>query len=297
MLLLTSTTDVIRLVTSQAGAIDVHASFVDHSAGTFTPGRLNETSIVSAGTTTVVDAPAASTQRNIKHLSISNDHASVTNIVTVEHFDNTTAETLWKGTLLPGQSVTCDATGKWTVYDVNGTVKIAGPDTLFGFSIAAQGPGFASDTYLTGSYIKFDAGGPKVGTKYKCRFSVAKTGAGTATPIVQVRTGTAGTTGDTSRNSFTFNAGTANADVAWFEIYIMFRSVGSGTAAVGQGMCLITKGVSATTGFINLPAQVVQTTSGGFDSTTANLGIGVSVNGGTSAAWTVQLVSAEIENN
>ena len=47
---------------------------------------------------------------------------------------------------------------------------------------------------------------------------------------------------------------------------------------------------------MNLVGQAVQNTSGGFDSTVADLGIGASVNGGTSAAWTVQLVDAELLN-
>ena len=44
MILLTSTSDKIRLTTGSAGAIDVHASYVDDNSGTITPGRTNTAS-------------------------------------------------------------------------------------------------------------------------------------------------------------------------------------------------------------------------------------------------------------
>ena len=50
-----------------------------------------------------------------------------------------------------------------------------------------------------------------------------------------------------------------------------------------------------TTGLSNA-VKNVQTTSAGFDSTTANTYLGLSVNGGASAAWTVQIVEARLEN-
>ena len=70
MLLLTSVSDLIQVITGSAGAIAVHASWVDNATGTITPGRTNTASITGALTTTVVAAPAASTQRNVKFMSI-----------------------------------------------------------------------------------------------------------------------------------------------------------------------------------------------------------------------------------
>lgn len=300
MLLLTSTSDVVRVVSSAAGAIDVHASFANYDPAQpvndrVTLGRTNTASITTATTTTVVAAPGSGITRNVKALTISNEHASVTNGVTVEHFDGTTAETLWKGTLLPGERAIYDSEGRWSVLAANGVLKIANPDTLFGFATAAQGPGFAADTYLVGSYVKFALGGPKVGTKYKCKFSASKTAAGTATPILTLRTGTAGSTGDTSRGTLTLSAGTAATDSGEFEVTANFRSVGSGSAAVLTASLALDS--NPTTGFTSLLHAARIDASAGFDSTTADLGIGISVNGGASAAWTVQLVAAEIENN
>lgn len=160
------------------------------------------------------------------------------------------------------------------------------------FSTAAQGAGFATDTYLTGSSINIPAGHPIVGTWYQLSFDVAKTAAGTATPIIIVRYGTSGAVGDAARLTFTFSAGTAAADVGVVTINALFRVVGA--SAVLQGRAEFRHGLSATTGLISQVSQALQVTSGAFDSSVASSIIGVSVNGGTSAAWTVAQVQAEL---
>lgn len=123
MLLLTSTSDLVRVITGGAADIEVHASWLDNAAGTITPGRTNTASITTATTTTVVGSPAASTQRNVKHLNIHNNHGSVTTTVTIDHTDGTTTEALLDVTLAPNESVVFDAVGGWTLYDANGLVK------------------------------------------------------------------------------------------------------------------------------------------------------------------------------
>lgn len=94
MLLLASTSDELRIVTvGGTVALDVHASWVDYSTGTVAPGRTN-TVISTATTTTVVASPAASTQRNIRYLSICNTDTTASVTITVEHFDGSNAITL-----------------------------------------------------------------------------------------------------------------------------------------------------------------------------------------------------------
>lgn len=180
------------------------------------------------------------------------------------------------------------------VNDVGATQTV--PLWKFNQSVAAQGAGFSSDTYLVGSNISIPSGYPRVGTLYHGTFDVSKTAAGSATPIITLRLGTLGTTGDAAICQFTFSAGTAAADVGTCEIWGLFRTVGSGTSAVVQGRCEIRHGLSATTGLISLVSETKQVTSSGFDSSVANSIIGVSVNGGASAAWTVQLVTAEFRS-
>lgn len=166
---------------------------------------------------------------------------------------------------------------------------------VYNASVASQGAGFASDTYLTGSEIAIPAGSLKAKTVYHCVFNVTKTAAGTATPIINIRFGTNGTTADTSLGTLTFSAQTAAIDEGMFQVWVTFRTVGGGTSAVIQSLGRLTHRLSIT-GFGTGVSEPEIATSGGFDSTVANSIIGLSINGGTSAAWTVSLVQAELIN-
>jgi hypothetical protein len=104
MLILASTSDILRVVTSAAATVDIHATWADNAAGTVTPGRTN-TEVTTATTTTVVGSPAASTQRTVQLLTVRNVHASVVTDVTIQHFDGTTSIDMHKTTLGPGESV------------------------------------------------------------------------------------------------------------------------------------------------------------------------------------------------
>jgi hypothetical protein len=162
-------------------------------------------------------------------------------------------------------------------------------------SLSAQGPGFAADTYLAGSNIAIPVTGLKAGSRYRLVFDVTKTAAGVAAPILTLRFGTGGSTADAALAALTFPAQTAAADTGRFALEVTFRSVGSGTAAVVQAMGSLIHGLAAT-GLSVSSAPVQIGTSAGFNSTPANSIIGVSVNGGASAAWTVSIVQASLEN-
>lgn len=146
MIILASTSDLIRVVTSHAAQVEVHASFVDLSGTTVTPGRTN-TLITTATTTTIVASPAASTVRNIKHLNITNDHASQSCIVTVEHSDGTTIIELMSFTLLPGENMILNEEGRWAHRDAQGAeYPPAGLGAYTGNSISFMKTGTAADT-------------------------------------------------------------------------------------------------------------------------------------------------------
>ena len=120
MLLLTSTSDIVRLTTSAAtSTIEVHASFVDMSGTTITPGRAN-TRITTATTTTIVDSPAASTQRNVKAIYVTNNSTGTNCIVGVEHFDGTNSVELMQFVLLPGENMGYREDGSWVHRDSQG---------------------------------------------------------------------------------------------------------------------------------------------------------------------------------
>lgn len=125
MILLTSTSDLIQIVTGSSGTITAHASWVDLNGTTTTPGRTNPASIATATTTTLVGSPASSTYRNAKLLSVRNEHASTSNLVTIRHTDGTNAHILWQGTLLAGETINFNEGQGWQYLDANGNPKLA----------------------------------------------------------------------------------------------------------------------------------------------------------------------------
>lgn len=163
-------------------------------------------------------------------------------------------------------------------------------------SVSTPAAGFASDTYLVGSSCAIPAGRLQAKAMYRCKFSVSKTAAGVVAPVINVRFGTAGSTADSSRATLTFAAQTAVVDTGFIEVFVTFRTVGSGTAAILEAVGTITHTLTAT-GLSTAATSIAITTTGtGFDSTVANSILGISVNGGTSAAWTIALVQAELYN-
>lgn len=153
-----------------------------------------------------------------------------------------------------------------------------------------------TDTYLVGSGIAVPAGAWTVGTQYHCHFDMTKTAAGTAALVITIRMGTFGNINDTAILTMSFGSivQTAAVDVANFDVYATFRSVGSGTSAVLEGhMQGIHNG--NTTGLWNLGPVITgtPTASSGFNSATPSA-IGVSFNGGASFSGTCQMVQAQL---
>jgi len=211
---------------------------------------------------------------------------------------DTYAEMVTALTYLPdGVFAFCKENDNGYIKKVGSWVSITGsgesPVIVYNQSTAAQGAGFATDTYLTGSSVLIPASSLKIGTRYHLVFDVSKSAAGIAAPVITVRFGTNGTISDAARLTFTFTAQTAVADIGTLELWITCRAVGS--SAILQGCAQLRHRLSIT-GLGNQPGTTLQVTSGTFDSTIANSVIGVSVNGGASAAWTVQLVQAKLEN-
>lgn len=113
MINLASASDILRIVTGSAvSTIAIQASWVDNNSSSYSPGRTN-TAITTATTTTIVGSPAASTYRNIKGLTVSNNHASSSCVVTIQHYDGTTSIDLMKVTLLAGERLQLGDDGTW----------------------------------------------------------------------------------------------------------------------------------------------------------------------------------------
>jgi hypothetical protein len=166
------------------------------------------------------------------------------------------------------------------------------PQDILNSSVSSQSPS-TSDVYLAGSNVPVVAGDYKAKGQYRCLFDVTKT-AGTGAIVLSVRVGTAGGTGDPAVLTFTFGAGTSVADTGIFEVIVTWRTVGSGTSAVVQGICRATHNL-ATTGLFNNAADwsIVAATSSGFNSSTAT-NMGVSFNGSTAFAGTITVVQATL---
>jgi len=164
MLLLTSTSDIIRVVTTAAAAVQVHASYIDNNAGTITPARTNTAQISTATTTTVVASPSASVQRNVKFLNITNASATVTTNVTVQHFDGTTSEDLIGVTLLPGENLVLSSTGDWMHHDAQGADYAYTPGAT-----ANVGPNGTLAETIPRQFVTSTSGGTMTsGTVYLC---------------------------------------------------------------------------------------------------------------------------------
>lgn len=161
MLLLNSTADIVRIVTSAAAnSIDCHASWIDTNGTTVTPGRQN-TIITTATTTTLVPSPGSGVTRNLKGLYVTNDSAGTSCTVAVEHSDGTKVVELIQFILLPGENLGYREDGSWVHRDNQGAeYPPAGLGNYTGRSISFMKSGTAPDTigYWYGTYK--DAGFP-----------------------------------------------------------------------------------------------------------------------------------------
>jgi hypothetical protein len=158
-------------------------------------------------------------------------------------------------------------------------------------AIASQGAGFSSDTYITNSDILIPSFGVQAKTVFTWVISASKTAAGTATPIYYVRIGANRTTGDTARLTLTGPAQTAAVDIGLLTIMVTVQSVSA--SGVIQGTANWSNNGDKT-GFCNNHSGSVEGTSAGFDnSALGGSYIGLSIDGGASAAWTLTQVRAE----
>lgn len=287
MIVLVGATDELEVVTGTALAnCLMHASWMNiDNTGVVTPGRLN-LSVATATTSNIITAPAANNYRCVESIIVKNTNASAQTI-TIQHNDGTTVIPYWSGVLAANEYVIINKDEVITKYDAGGAP--IGQSIISNSSIASIGPGFAADTYVTESRILIPSQRPRIGTVYECEFGISKTAAGTATPIMIIRYGTLGAIGDTALCSFALSVGTAATDSGIFKVRGMYRNVGA--AAVMAGRLSLTS--QPTTGFSTL-LKGHSVISAAHNSTTPATYLGVSVNGGTGAVWTIDYVKAKL---
>jgi len=215
LLILDATTKSIVVAMSGAAATtnpDFTAAWADNNGTTFTEGAtdgaLNGTSSV-----TLVTAPAASTRRTIKAITIENkDTAAVT--LTISYNNNSTLRTIAKVTLQVGDTWTTDGT-----FDTNGSLK----QTLGTVNLASvtgtlgTANGGSGATTLTGvlkgngtsAFTAATAGTDYVAPATATTFTATQTFNGSSSTLAMVLADAA----ETTTVSATAATGTINYDV------------------------------------------------------------------------------------
>jgi len=188
VILLASTSDLVRVVTSTAADLDVHATWIDLNGTTTTPGRTN-TPIATATTTTIVASPASSTYRTVKTITIRNRDTADAALLSVTHTDGTTAVELIGATLRPGDSLVYEEHLGWSrVVGPYGTVT-ANHDTVYtaptaGVFYSVVLPADVANSNATANRLKdvYELGFPVTeGHRYWFRFTLLYTAALTTT--------------------------------------------------------------------------------------------------------------------
>jgi len=174
-------------------------------------------------------------------------------------------------------------TKKLVTTDDGGTVRAG---TMSTNHATTQQTGFAADTYVSGSAITVPSFGMQVGQLYCWELGVEKTAAGTGAITVTVRLGTAGTTSDTSRCALVQTvAQTATASVTMFSVRAFVRTVSASGVLIGT---FSPGGNSGTTTGWGDGDRIVSST---FDnSAVGGQLLGLSLNGNTSASYTIDYV-------
>lgn len=118
-MLVLSSTDSLRMVTSSANAVDAFAAFADNTSSSFLPSG-QATTVSAAATTTIVNAPAASTQRNISFVSVRARGGA--NVITLQFFNGAAFEIV-SVSLASGERLEYENGRGFSVYDTNGATK------------------------------------------------------------------------------------------------------------------------------------------------------------------------------
>lgn len=143
-IILDATTKSVRVTTSAATNVDYHASYVDVTTTTFTPTETNG-QITTATTTPLVSAPASSTQRQVKLLTVTNTSTTTANTITALLTISGTDRRLFPSvTLAAGESLQYEDGQGWYLLDAWGRRKVAAED-------AGGVSGVAFDFYKIGT--------------------------------------------------------------------------------------------------------------------------------------------------
>jgi len=163
--LLTATTEIIELTTSTTASTDYTVSYVDHTSSTFTPGS-TQGNITTATTTTILSAPAASTQRQVKLITVRNKGTASQTVILKKDISGTEYFLTGTITLNVNDTLILDSNGEYSVKNASGATRTQATDfsgytgfPIYFFKVGATSEaagllyGFAKDTGLPGAWV------------------------------------------------------------------------------------------------------------------------------------------------
>jgi hypothetical protein len=124
--LILESTDALEVVTTTTAGIDYGCSWTDNTATAFTPGK-SAGAISTAATTTVVAAPAGSTQRSVQNCMLRNTSSTASNSLTLQRDVSAADRTLYSVTLAPGEAVVFTGE-RFFRYSASGAEVTTAPD-------------------------------------------------------------------------------------------------------------------------------------------------------------------------
>jgi hypothetical protein len=131
-MILAGTSSKIIMVTSTTADTAVSASWADNTATTLTGGNDN-TLTNTAAATDIVPSPAASTQRQVKNISIYNYDTTDSQTILITQTDGVISAVVFRKTLLPNEKAEYDG-GKWVTYSAQGIPQVAENSPVIGYT-------------------------------------------------------------------------------------------------------------------------------------------------------------------
>lgn len=125
MIILDSTLKKLQLTTSAAVNTDYYVAWADITTSAFTPGE-SDGQITTATTTDILAAPASSTQRQVKYISIVNRSTTTAQNITLLYNNNGTTRNLTTTlSLQPGEQLQYTQESGWQPFTSQGALKVS----------------------------------------------------------------------------------------------------------------------------------------------------------------------------
>jgi hypothetical protein len=197
MIILTNTTDILKVVLAEAKNptnVKCYASYRDTTSSTITPGR-NATSSNGSTAVNLVPAPASSTQRIVDYISIHNTDSEF-KTVSIQFDDNGTAHNLFVGIINQNEKIEYQESEGFRILSSTGAIRITDGNgaptrsSTVNFVLKSTDQTSSSDTFADITGLSFPV---SAGRTYWYRFVIPYTATNTSTGIRFAVSGPSGT--------------------------------------------------------------------------------------------------------